>query len=115
MTLLELSEIEPCTNRDFITFGQVSPGTHGPPNSSPLDIFSGRYSGGVWLNTLDDAQTLASIIRMAIQIAHALDPNEPITAMRLIPDLIGPDAFGGPDKQQRLKQWLNKIQSNPKP
>mgnify|MGYP003386225577 CR=1 FL=1 len=113
MTIPELAEIQPQTLNGFVHFGVTHAAHQGPPNSSPLDIFSGRFSDGVWLETVDDAETLAALIRMAIKIAFAMDPHDPLAAMRLIPNLIGPDAFGGPANLQTLNQWLTNCQTQP--
>lgn len=110
MNLKDLAEIVPTveTEREFVHFGPKQPGfQHGPSNVSPVDIFAGSFTGGgMWLDTVDDARALSALIRMAIKISYALDPNDPIAAMRLIPGLIGPDAFGGPDDLNNLNEWL---------
>lgn len=106
MKISELAEIDPTIERDFVHFGVGPFGKHGPPSSSPLDIFSGPHSAGLWLDTISDAEKLATIIRIAIKVSFALDPNEPIAALRLIPNLIGPDAFGGSDQLQKLNEWI---------
>lgn len=109
MNLQDLANIVPVTHNSVVNFAGRITDHGGPPNDSPLDIFIGPFTGGVWLDTVEDAETLAALIRMAIGVSFALDPNDPLAAMRLIPNLIGPDAFGGSEKLAKLNSWLKQI------
>lgn len=114
MTLLDLAHTPHHINQtaEFVYFcsRRAKPDAI-PTNASPVDIFAGKDHKPPWLDTINDADTLAVLMKAAIKIGHAANPDDYVEGLTSIINQVPAESFGGEDKKQSLCDWLARLKS----
>lgn len=109
MNLRQLAAINPITGPTGVVSFAPATGRFTPSNS-PVDIFcSSQNDQKDWLNTIQDAQSAAAILRIGILIALAVNEHDPVSGLQTVPAMIGPAFFGGAAEFEKIQRQIDKI------